>query len=304
MEKETILIPFSFGCFLLFILLVFGFSTSSFIATQITLSKSFITSKSLIQLTNELWNIIKFILGFIFFSVGISLLSLYSRRERENRHVFFTCFVAGFLFMLFFNFSIPSFFLLLSMLVAGVYIPSLASTSFQEFKKWKYFRIGSKSVSNVFIIINILLSIGVITEISVKHNEYQEFFSAEMEKTFSDLKANEITGVPDKAFLENYLNEMEIAIVRAVDKTYPYLVPEQKQLIIENVKEKTREIKELSITNSEFVKAYGRWLPLITGFSLWILLEFLRGLVFSTAGGLVSFTASKLFRTKASTYLT
>jgi hypothetical protein len=60
-----------------------------------------------------------------------------------------------------------------------------------------------------------------------------------------------------------------------------YFDETMKQKLEQELKEKI----ETSVDESPIFNAYIRWLPAISAFTIWVLLEFLRGLIFSNIGG-------------------
>jgi hypothetical protein len=80
-------------------------------------------------------------------------------------------------------------------------------------------------------------------------------------------------------------------------------IPETQVMLYDAAAKNTleQELKkqiENTINDSPIFNAYINWLPATSAFSIWVLLEFLRGLVFSNIGGLFSSGILRILRKK------
>jgi hypothetical protein len=210
-------------------------------------------------------------LSIIFLVLGFAFLSSYGYYN-TNKKIGLICGIIGAVFTItFLNFSIISIFLAASIIIGCVYVIPLSNTYAKELKKWVLFRTGSHSISKILCIANILVVIGIFLAILLNLSFYENSFKSDITETMTNVAMSSIP-------------ETQVMLYDAAAKNT--LEQELKKQI------------ENTINDSPIFNAYINWLPATSAFSIWVLLEFLRGLVFSNIGGLFSSGILRILRKK------
>jgi len=154
--------------------------------------------------------------------------------------------------------TITGAFLAISLIVACFYITPLANTYGKEFRKWVKFRVGSNAVGKALLIFNVLLALGIFFSVLSSSQFYQSSFKNELKSTLTEiaLAALPAAGVPN-----DVKTEVESRVANSVE-------------------------------NSPLINAYLRWLPVLSALGVWVILEFLRNIIFSNIGGLFNYVLS------------
>lgn len=250
-------IPFS-----LFFLLISDLTTTKIVNLQTqVLSILFIETQGLNifqTITTLLSPFLLPLLGLIFLALGFVCLTFYGKNNQGYAGII-TGAITAILSLVFFSFTLMSIFMALSFLVTCIYIVPLANTYFKELKKWKSFRLGARSLATVLIIFNVILSLGVFTEVYL-NNQYKQGFEEKLTNTMTQLTASSL---PTGQISE--------------------------EVVKETIKDK--------IKSSPIVKSSLRLLPLTSALMVWIILEFLRTFVLSNLAGVFSHILIKFNRT-------
>ena len=207
-----------------------------------------------------------------------------------------------------FHFSIASFFIALSIALSAIYIIPLSRTYDEELKKWKLFRIGSNSAGKVLLIFNVFVAIGILVAIYVNTAYYENSFSNEFSSTLKELSVRQSSALAD-----TYLTIYRASAIAAIDKTYPNLPQAQRAVLVAQLDQQISELKKnlaeevnktadqtgkAAIENLPLFEAYMTWLPILTAFTVFIVLEFMRSLVFCNIAGLFSALTIKIYGRK------
>ncbi len=242
---------------------IFG-SLICFIAFALLISSSGLTLKNVTNITNVLSSaaisanflaLKPFLYGFvamIMFAAGLTFLSSYGF-YRGSYKIGFVSIIPAILIVLLLGLSIFSGLLALAVVISSIYVIPLANTYGMELRRWRRFRVGSKSVGRILIVFNVILALAVMLSVSVNPVEYQQDF-------------------------KNSLKELMIASVQVPDALKPLVEAELDQ----------------RISDMPLFQAYVRWLPLVSAFSFWVGLEFLRALILSSGSGMISYVLIRI----------
>ena len=194
------------------------------------------------------------ILALIFIALGLSFLSAYGFFNDERRIGLIASLIATPFIIIAFGFSFLSVFISIGLIVTCYYMPTLSNTYAKELKKWVFFRTGSNSISKALLIFNIIVAVGI-------------FMTMALNPTFYGEQA--------RSSLSDTMSSVAIGLV-GVDMD-------------ETMYEQAKVTMSASIENSDTINNYVSWLPVITAFSVWFVLEFFRSIIISNVGGI--FTA-------------
>jgi len=266
-KYEILIITGASISFLIFaiILKLSNISVDSLVNLQNNILKTAIVQTAGMSTTDSLAVLLSQFVGifisFLFLVLGFVFLSTYGFFIKDSRFKnislwvgFITGIISFIIFSIIFH-SLMSIFLSVAVLISSIYIIPLANTYGKELKKWIFFRVGSHSVSKVLLIINLLIALGIF--ISVLAN--QQFYKQSFENEITDIAAS--------------------------------MIPQTNNSII---KEEIGKQISVSLQKSPIFESYFRWLPVISALGIWVILEFLRGLIFSNFAGLFSTTMIRL----------
>ena len=149
-----------------------------------------------------------------------------------------------------FHFTLLSLMIALALLLLSMYVVVISNVYAKELKKWVFFRTGTHAISKALLIFNILVALGVVFTVAAALPAYQQGARS----AFVDALVESIPGVDPAPGLERETAQVRNYIASTVD-------------------------------NIPLFSAYLRWLPLLAGLSIFVVLEFLRALVFANVGG-------------------
>jgi len=231
---------------------------NNILKTAIVQTAGMSTTASLAAVLSEF---IGLFISFLFLSLGFVFLSTYGffiKDSKESRFKdinfwvgFITGIIALIIFLTLFT-SMVSIFLSVAVLISCIYIIPLANTYGKELKKWIFFRVGSHSVNKALLIINLLIALGIFVVVLSNQQYYKQSFQDDMTNVVTSM-------IPNNTMTDNTA------------------IKEQLSLQIKN-----------ALQSSPIFESYFRWLPVISALGIWVVLEFLRGLIFSNFAGLFS----------------
>lgn len=312
-HKEILTIVSTSVCFFLFAYLT-DFTVDELVNIQTSFIKLTMSQSGTSAIVNTLSLFVPSFVAMIFLVLGFMIIVGYAlnkddKRSKLSRNIGLACGIIGAIIVLFmFNFSITSFFIAISLIISAVYIVPLSKTYEQELKRWKLFRIGSNSSGKILLIFNILVSIGILVAVSMNMTHYRERFANEFSSTLKTLSVQQATALAD-----TYIETYRASAIAAIDKTYPSLSQAERQQLIstvnqqvaalkkallEEVEKKADETSRSAVQNLPLFKAYITWLPILTAFTVFVILEFLRSLIFSNIAGIFSTVTIKVFGKK------
>jgi len=242
------------------------------------------------------------ILSFIIFCFALSFLSV---RKMGNLRYFLIIpiFLSGILF----NFSILFLFFGFGLFVSCLYVIPLGETYKKELKKWKKFRVGSNAVSKSLFVLFLFIFLGSFISFST-NDSYKQVFLNTTISSITDIVNSEISNFNTQISSSDATNEIISQVVedkmKEIKKQYPNLTEEQylqiETGIRKDIEKKMSSLKvnevnlnlssviSKGIENSILLNAFLVWFPIIMSFTIWVFLEFLRGLLFSPISGVFS----------------
>jgi len=253
--KEILAMAGSLICFSIFSIILYSSNLSVeslvniqnyFLSGMITQTSGMTTLDATISLMAPF---ISALLAFVFLVAGFAFLSSYGFIKSYSKIGLISIVIAA-LILILFNFSIPSIFLSVAIVTSSVYIIPLANTYGKELRRWVFFRTGSHSISKTLLVTNILITIAVFSTVSISLDYYEQSFKEDLSNTMTSMLASSFS-----------------------EEVPPALSEEMNQSIA------------ALFEDSPIITAYIRWLPVLTAFILFFVLEFFRSLIFSNVGG-------------------
>ncbi len=244
------------------------------------------------------------ILGLIIFCLGLSYLAV-KKLDKLKYFLIVPILCSGFLF----NFSVLFLFFALGLFISSLYVIPLGETYKQELKKWKKFRVGSNAVSKALFVLFLFVFLGSFVSFSV-NDSYQQLFLNSTISSISNIFKAETSNFNNQIISGNFTDKFIDEQMNKIREQYPNLTEEQylvmENKIRENLEEKVEPIKldELNLSsvisqgveNSLLLKAFLAWFPLIMSLTIWVILEFLRGILLSPLSGVFSYILFYIFR--------
>lgn len=241
------------------------------------------------------------VFSFIIFCFSLSLLSV-KKLYKTKYFLIVPIICSGFLF----NFSILFLFFALGLFVSSLYVIPLGETYKKELKKWKKFRVGSNAVSKSLFVLFLFIFLGSFISFSLD-NSYQQLFLNTTVSSITNIVGAEMSNLniqtSDSNTTDEYIDQMVEEQMKQVREQYPYLNETQyneiekdfrenieKQLNAEN-NTQNRNIDGLieeSMKKSVLLNALLVWFPLIMSFTIWVVLEFFRSILFASISGVFS----------------
>ena len=262
---DVLVILGSLISFVLFFVLLRDISTGHLIQMQTKILGQILIETQGFTIFETLFSLISpFLLPFLglaFLVLGFVILAFYGKQYQNHIGILIGA-ISAVLSLLFFSFSLVSIFVGISLFVSCIYILPLANTYFKEFKKWKKFRLGSRTVSTILLIFNIVLAVGVFTEVHL-NSEYKENYKEDLTDTITQIGARSTPMDP----------------TGQIDK------------------ETIKEAFEKKIKDSPLVESAIRLLPLTIAAMVWVILEFLRTIILGNLGGGLSYIILRFSRT-------
>ncbi|MFH0832543.1 MAG: hypothetical protein V1900_02375 [Candidatus Aenigmatarchaeota archaeon] len=263
-RKDIVTISGVFVSFLIFALLVSNLSVgflvniqNSFLKSMLLETRGMTTMSAIGFIINQFYTLL---LAMIFVVLGFSFLSSYGFFKDERKIALFSgiCILPV---LIVFRFSITSILLSAGIIITNIFVMSLSNTYGKELKRWVLFRVGSNSIGKALMIINIMIAVGVFLSLLYNLSYYQNNFKSDLSSTLEKIVAES--------------------------------VPFGQQLPKEEI---SKQITA-AIDNMPLFDAYIRWLPLLTAFGVWAMLEFLR-VFLPLIGGIFTFVMIKLQKKK------
>ncbi len=236
-----------------------------------------------------------FLFAIIFFSCGLAFLSV--NKLGDLRYFLILIFLPfGFLF----NFSILFIFFCLGLYIVSVYVIPLGETYERELKKWKHFRVGSHAVSKALFILFLLVFAGSFVTYSLD-NSYQKSFMNTTTSSLGNIISSEVNNIQEGDVKDDIIQKR----MKEVREQYPNLTEEQYSEIEKKLRNSinstfsTEDINmsgvvEANIENSLIVESLYTWFPIFMSFGIWVVLEFLRSILFAPISGIFSYIFFKV----------
>ncbi len=244
------------------------------------------------------------ILGLIIFCLGLSYLAV-KKLDKLKYFLIIPILCSGFLF----NFSVLFLFFALGLFISSLYVIPLGETYKQELKKWKKFRVGSNAVSKALFVLFLFVFLGSFVSFSV-NDSYQQLFLNSTISSISNIFKAETSNFNNQIISGNFTDKFIDEQMNKIREQYPNLTEKQylamESKIRESLEEKVEPIKldefnlssviSQGVENSLLLKAFLAWFPLIMSLTIWVILEFLRGILLSPISGVFSYILFYIFR--------
>ena len=258
----------------------FSITTQSVVSYPITFFKNFLSLSMSLgtseAMTSSLFNPIIFIIPFIPMALGFAFLTFYGVTFGEDIKLgFFSCLIPSIIGAIYLGPSPTIIFLAIGLMICGVISTQLAAVYSEELKKWKNYRIGSKTVGKLFLIINLMLFFALLLDVTINIENYNSLYTNETKELV-------ISIIPDIESGESLQIGSEM------------LPAEQQEEIASefaNMTEAQRDIINSKINEifaSKKISAMINFSIFLLPFMVFALLELLRLIILSPISGLVT----------------
>ncbi len=232
-----------------------GFSTYSISNTQNIFINGFISQKPVSVVLGDVFSYFSApLIALLFLVLGFAFLSSFGFCSEKKSIAVFAGIVGAVAAVALFKFTPLSLMVAVAIIVSSLYIVSMSNVYAKELKKWVFFRTGSSSISKAFMIFNIFVFIGIVLTVYGSLPAYQSSFKE--------------------------------SFVESVVSVVPQNMGQVDNIDPEIARQQIRNYVESTVDSSPLLNSFLRWLPILVGFSAWIILEFLRAFIFSNIGGL------------------
>ncbi|GEM_PF-5898993 len=222
-----------------------GFSVSSLVNLSNTMIGKLLAQSSGLNTFGSISVVLGYFasvfLALAFLTLAFSFLASYGFYENRKKAGLVLSFIGGIIFFFFLGFTLASLLVAVGIVISGYVIVPMANNYGQEFKKWIHFRVGSNTVSRAHFIFNLAVAIAVFVAVLSGLAFYQAEFKSELKSSISAaIKPSLPSGIDEKSF--DALMDKQVATLIA----------------------------------SPLFSSYISWLPVISAFTVWAILEFLR----------------------------
>lgn len=236
-----------------------SFSASTMVNSQNYIVKTMILSTTGMTTLAAIYTALKpftyVFISLIFFSLAISILSFYGSRNNNKKVGIITGLLSAGCAVVIFE-TLWGAFLGVAVFLCCYYTPQFSDTYSKEFKRWVFFRTGSNTAGKVMFMANILISIGLFLTVLQSQAAYEVTFRQDLTDSMRAI----VMSTPGASLLpQDTLNQK-------IDS---------------------------SISSSNLFQSYIRWLPVMTAFSAWVVLEFLRNVILANLAGILTFILMK-----------
>ncbi len=218
-----------------------------------------------------------FIAPFIPLALGFSVLIFYGIKYGEDRKFgLVVTLVPSLIGIVLLGPSLTSVLFALALAVSGVLCTPIAVMYLKELKKFRRYRIGSRTMGKLFFFINLVLFFALLINVTYGADNYNQIYSEEM-----------------KGFIMEMLPDVDTGDMPEIEG-FDLLPPEQQQEIMEQYSELTESQKEMvesrmeSMVESENISAMISLLVFITPMMVFAVLEMLRIVLLSPLAGFAS----------------
>jgi preprotein translocase subunit SecF len=182
---------------------------------------------------------------------------------------------------------------------ACLYVIPLGETYFQEFKKWKFFRVGSNAVGKGLLVLFLFIFAGSYVALSTD-KQYGESFSDSLGESISNLALKEVENAQmqqnspesNEVMIQDSMNQIRVDYPNLTEAQYSQMETQLWEKINSTgqaedaSKEQVNRMVDASLKTSPLLNSMLIWFPLFLSFTIWAALEGLRTLVFSPISGI------------------
>lgn len=181
------------------------------------------------------------IIAIVFLTLAFSFLASYGFYEDRKKTGIVLSLIGGVIFFFFLGFTLASMVIAAGVVLAGCSVVPLASNYGRELKKWVRFRVGTNSVSRAQFIFNLMVALAVFVAVMSNLAFYQGEFRADLRSSISAAVKPSLPAGADMKSVDALIDKQITALVA-----------------------------------SPLFSSYISWLPVITAFTVWAILELLR----------------------------
>lgn len=257
---------------------IFSISTKSVVLYPLTFFNDFISVSSgegvLGAMINSVIDPLFFVVPLIPITLAFCVLIFYGLHYGEDkRFCMIVCLIPSALGAVIAGLSITSLLFVLAMVACGFIVSPLAIMYLRELKKWKRYRIGSRTVSKCFLLINLFLFFAVFVDVFIGLDDYNAVYRQETE----DFVLGLLPGIGDEGMPK--IEDMELMPQEQISQEYSNLTESQR----DEVKQKVSEMFQ-SGNISSLIDISLFFTPLM----VFAILETLRLLVIAPIAGLAT----------------
>lgn len=257
----------------------FSVSTKSVITFPVTFFSDFVSISSSSgpaeAILSSIINSLNFIIPLIPITIALSVLVFYAVNFGEDRKLgLISCLIPSVIGIAIVGPSVTSLLFSIGLVVCGVLSTSLAVMYLEELKKWKKYRIGSRTVSKCFLLINLILFVALLINVFYEIDYYNGIYKEETKEFVWDMLSNITLG--------DMPGELEV------------MTPEGQEMVKEqyvNTTEIQREMINTEIEGlfeSDTVSVAINFSIFTMPFMVFAILELLRTVVLSPLAGLIT----------------
>ena len=163
---------------------IFSVSTQSVLSYPITFFKNFISLSASSGTSDAILNSVAspliYLIPFIPITIAFCILVFYGVNFGEDRRLgLLSCLISSVIGMIIVGPSLTSLIFALSIMICGALITPLSVMYLEELKKWKKYRIGSKTIDKCFLLINLLLLFALFLNVFFEIEYYNDIYTNE-----------------------------------------------------------------------------------------------------------------------------
>lgn len=240
-------------------------------------------------------DLFQFLIPFIPLSVGFAVLVLYGMREGENRKIaLISTLVPALLSFLILGFTPVVLFFSISLVASGLLVTTMGEAFPKELEKMENFRSGSRAVSNVFLIVILLLTLGVFLQVGSNLEIYKSDYVNATEKmagtVLSPVSTN-MSSLSDQELIQQFPETYQKELESMPEEQRQKVLQEKREEISsqsENVAVDGKEAIVNQMTGSEGFLSLIDFYIFLTIIAVPSVLFFFRTIFFAPLAGLVT----------------
>ncbi|HLD39202.1 MAG TPA: hypothetical protein VJB05_02725 [archaeon] len=235
------------------------FSASTMVNSQNYIVKTMILSTTGMTTLAAIYTALKpftyVFISLIFFVLAISILSFYGYKNNNKRVGILAGLLSAACAVIIFE-TLWGAFLAIAVFLCSYYSPQFSNTYSKELKRWIFFRTGSNTAGKVMFMANIVISLGLFLAVLQSQAAYEVTFRNDL----TDSMRSIVMSTPGASLLSQATLDQKI---------------------------------DTAISSSTLFQSYIRWLPVMTAFGAWVVLEFLRNVILANLSGVFTFILLK-----------
>ncbi|MFA4820121.1 MAG: hypothetical protein WC613_04145 [Candidatus Aenigmatarchaeota archaeon] len=258
-DKAVIIGTFTSFLVSFLVLRLSSFSASTMVNSQNYIVKTMILSTTGMTTLDALSTALKpftyVFISLIFFVLAISLMSFYGYKNDNKKVGVLAGLLSAACAVIIFE-TLWGAFLAIAVFLCCYYSPQFSNTYAKELKRWVFFRTGSNTAGKVMFMANIVISLGLFFSVLQSQAAYEVAFRHDLTDSMKSI----VLSTPGASLLPQDTLNQKI---------------------------------DTAISSSTLFQSYIRWLPVMTAFGAWVVLEFLRNVVLANLSGVFTFILLK-----------